>query len=258
MKVTQLTGRSRKLLICIDGLDELPMPETGHTCIADFLPPPESLPEGVYFALTSRPDNELPAWLLTRLQSSQAQATVKNIGLDDREYLRLMYVYFKKRLAHRIDQALEIKPEQTREKIADLKPLFDESVMRSGGRFLYLGYIVDRMADGTLTLDGLRKLPADEHLFEHFFDEIKRIHQGSNLDDYFERVLLHLVAAEQTFRRDRDSLPEVAREATWLGLPIDVLSRRVDPRPNGGVTVKLAYALYTHGAAARKAWRTIA
>lgn len=245
MKVAQLTGRSRKLLICIDGLDELPKPETGQSCIADFLPPPESLPEGVYLALTSRPDNELPAWLLTRLKSSQAQATVKSIGLADKDYVRLMYVYFKKRLAHRIDQALENKPEQTREKIADLKPLFDESLIRSGGRFLYLGYIVDRLADGTLTLDGLRKLPPDEHLFEHFFDEIKRIHQGSNLDDYFERVLLHLVAAEQTFRRDRDSLPEVAREATWLGLPIDVLSRRIDPRPNGGVTVKLAYALYT-------------
>ena len=245
MKIAQLTVRSRKLLICIDGLDELPLPEKHQYSIADFVPSPEDLPEGVYLALTSRPDNELPEWLLPRLQNRLTRATVKDVGLGDKEYVKLMYVYFKKRLSHRIDQALENKPDQTKEKIADLKPLFDESMVKSGGRFLYLGYIVDRLTDGTLKLNDLKKLPPEDQLFEHFFDEIKRIHRGSNLDDYFERVLLHLVAAEQAFEHDRDDLPAVARETNWPGLPIDVLCRRIDPRPDGSITVKLAYTLYS-------------
>jgi hypothetical protein len=245
MKAAKLSGRSRKLLICIDGLDELPLPEAGQRSIADFVPSSDALPKDVYLVLTSRPDDELPAWLLPRLENRLAQATVKNIGLNDKDYVKLMYAYFKKRLAHRVEEALENQPDQTKEKVADLKPLFDESLIRSGGRFLYLGYIVDRLADSTLKFDDLKKLPAEDQLFEHFFDEIKRIHQGSNLDDYFERLLLHLVAAEHAFELDRESLPVVAREATWPGLPLEVLSRRVDAHPEGKITVKLAYALYT-------------
>lgn len=245
MKAAKLSGRPRKLLICIDGLDELPLPEAGQSSIADFIPSSDILPKDIYLVLTSRPDNELPAWLLPRLGNRLMQATVKSIGLNDKDYVKLMYAYFKNRLAYRVEEALENQPGQTKEKVADLKLLFDESLIRSGGRFLYLGYIVDRLADSTLKFDDLQKLPAEDQLFEHFFDEIKRIHQGSNLDDYFERLLLHLVVAEQAFELDRESLPVVAREATWHGLPLEVISRRVDAHPEGKITVKLAYALYT-------------
>ena len=244
-KAQRLTERSSKLLICIDGLDELPLPAAGQRSIADFLPSPDALPEGVYLALTSRLDNELPAWLLPRLGSRLAQAWLCEVGLHDKDYVDLMYTYFKKRLAHRVMQELDAYPGKAKGDVADLKPLFDESLARSGGRFLYLGYIVDRLADSTLKLDDLKNLPAEDQLFEHFLDEIRRLHQGSSLEDYFERVLLHLSAAERAFELDRESLPPVAREKTWLGLPVDVLSRRVDSHPHGQITVKLAYTLYT-------------
>jgi tetratricopeptide (TPR) repeat protein len=45
---------ARKMLICIDGLDELQAQNTGERSIADLLPDPQSLPQGCYVVITSR------------------------------------------------------------------------------------------------------------------------------------------------------------------------------------------------------------
>ncbi|MFO1419572.1 MAG: SAM domain-containing protein [Candidatus Competibacteraceae bacterium] len=49
-----------RLVICLDGLDELPPSPAGEAGIADFLPRPEALPEGCFLLLTSRPLAECP------------------------------------------------------------------------------------------------------------------------------------------------------------------------------------------------------
>ena len=49
-----------RLVICLDGLDELPPSPAGEAGIADFLPCPEALPEGCFLLLASRPLDECP------------------------------------------------------------------------------------------------------------------------------------------------------------------------------------------------------
>ena len=49
-----------RLVLILDGLDELPASPKGEAGIADFIPRPEALPEGCFLLLTSRPLTDCP------------------------------------------------------------------------------------------------------------------------------------------------------------------------------------------------------
>jgi tetratricopeptide (TPR) repeat protein len=231
-------GGRHRLLVCIDGLDELP-PGTERS-IADFIPAPDSLPEGLFFVVTSRPLAEMPASLAARLPTQLRGAAEVDVGLDDPEYRALLRAYFDDRLAKRRElEALE-KPDPPH----DFDRLFDQVLAKSDGRFLYLSYLADRLADLTLKLDGLDELPSAEGLFKQLLDDIEGLHAGSPLRDLFQRILLQLAAAEAAFEVDRQQQPAVAQEI-WHGLPLELLARRVEGNSDGAVSLKLAYALYT-------------
>lgn len=237
----QLAAKGRfRLLVCIDGLDELPEPVKGQLTVADFLPGPENLSAGVYVAVTSRSDEDLPEWLLTKLRNRLSNANIHSVGLTDVGYRMLLRDYFMNRLANR-----QIATTHQTDSPLELEVLFEEACKKSGGRFTYLSYIADLLADETLPMEGVERLPPEEKMFEHFLTEIQRIHKGSKLSDYFERILLHLAIAEQAFELDREIQPAVVREETWNGLPLEILSLRVGERSGGKMTLRLAYALYT-------------
>ncbi len=67
------------ILICLDGLENISRPEDGHWNIADFIPAPGDLPEGIFFVMTSKPKKELPSWL-------SEQLTAQLPGVDERSY----------------------------------------------------------------------------------------------------------------------------------------------------------------------------
>jgi hypothetical protein len=54
-KLMQANGMTN-LVLLIDGLDELPEPAEKSPSIVDYLPTPETLPEGCYIVVTSRPE----------------------------------------------------------------------------------------------------------------------------------------------------------------------------------------------------------
>jgi hypothetical protein len=232
------SGGRHRLLVCIDGLDELA--PGAERSIVDFIPAPASLPEGLFFVVTSRPLGEMPASLAVRLPAQLRGAAVLEVGLDDPDYRALLRAYFDDRLSKRRErEALDkAKPPH------DFDRLFDQLLAKSDGRFLYLSYLADRLADETLSLDGLDELPSAEGLFTKLLDDIEGLHAGSPLEDLFRRILLHLAAAEAAFEEDRQQQPAVVQEI-WHGLPLELLARRVEGNSDGAVSLKLAYALYT-------------
>jgi tetratricopeptide (TPR) repeat protein len=91
-------GHSQRLLLCIDGLDELPI----GSPIPDFLPEASRLPPGVVLLLTSRPAADLTTALRTAIHSRldetcetiviDPQASAEDVASEDyRETLRTFY-----------------------------------------------------------------------------------------------------------------------------------------------------------------------
>jgi tetratricopeptide (TPR) repeat protein len=92
-----------RLLVCLDGLDELV--RTGEESLLDFLPSPDQLPERFFLLLTSRPRSECPQWMWKKVQSRLSSR--EGLGecefmLEDSEYQALLKKYFFQRLRSRI------------------------------------------------------------------------------------------------------------------------------------------------------------
>ena len=102
-----------RLVIGLDGLDELPPSPAGEAGIADFLPRPEALPEGCFLLLTSRPLAECPPHVraaLTGRFTVGDEFAAFELTLDDRgatvnaagdAYRQLLRAYFDRELTTR-------------------------------------------------------------------------------------------------------------------------------------------------------------
>ncbi len=114
-------GPADPLLICLDGLDELPepgsAPAAGGGSILDYLPAPGRLPAGTYLLLTSRAlkdrdedqDAACPAWVWGRVAPLLAgdRAAHLDIGLAHPGYRDLLRDYLRRELAGPLVAALE-------------------------------------------------------------------------------------------------------------------------------------------------------
>ncbi|MDS4021651.1 MAG: hypothetical protein RKR03_14300, partial [Candidatus Competibacter sp.] len=100
--------RIARLVLCLDGLDELP-PNPGHQAgIADFIPRPDALPEGCFLLLTSRPLAECPPHVRQALAdrfAGCADFAGYALSLDDASgdaYRQLLRAYFDRELTDRL------------------------------------------------------------------------------------------------------------------------------------------------------------
>ncbi len=96
-----------RLLVCLDGLDELsPSNEKG---LLDFIPHPDDLPERCYLLLTSRPEAESPAWVVRTMEGHfdplQEDCEIWVFGLEDADYLSLLEAYFFQGVHDRLVEA---------------------------------------------------------------------------------------------------------------------------------------------------------
>jgi tetratricopeptide (TPR) repeat protein len=104
--------RIRRLMLILDGLDELPPNPEGEAGIADFIPRPEALPDGCFLLLTSRPLAECPPHVRRALADRFAgcadfagyELTLDDAGGD--AYRRLLRAYFDRELADRLKAEL--------------------------------------------------------------------------------------------------------------------------------------------------------
>lgn len=106
-------GRINKVIVCLDGLDELPEQEPREPFLADFLSTPEALPVGLYLLLTSRPPAECPPSVRTILnQRFTGAIAVQRCTLDldtnraptdplTQGYLDLLRAYYEREIAER-------------------------------------------------------------------------------------------------------------------------------------------------------------
>src|SRR5262249_39058514 len=100
-QISERNGTWRRVVICLDGLDELR--QTDERSIVDFIPRPEQMPEGFYLLLTSRTPKECPAWLRERLEARAArEAGFATYAIDvlaeQGPYRQLLRRYFDDRL----------------------------------------------------------------------------------------------------------------------------------------------------------------
>ena len=218
----QCLGR-RPLLIVIDGLDEL---AEEHPSIVDYLPPPSMMPAAVTLLLTSRLEEELPAWIRAKTRGALQDAEVRPIGLDNAGYVALMDDYARSRLNDRFVLNDTV-----------LKGLRD----KSDGRFLYFAFLVQRIKDGDLKAEDISKLADPVHLVPQYLEALNRRYAKTASGNLLQRVLLWMTAAEEAHTLHNKDLPALAQRP-WMGLPMGVLCQAVEGQPR--MTPRLTHVLY--------------
>ena len=217
----QRLGR-RALLVVIDGLDEL---AEEHPSIVDYLPQASMMPPEVTLLVTSRLQEDLPAWLREKTGALQ-DAQLRRIDLNDADYVALMDDYAGSRLGKKLarDESL-------------LKTLLD----KSDGRFLYFAFLVQRLRDGDLKAEDIGKLADPEHLVPQYLDALRQRYANTATGDLIQRVLLWMTAAEEAYALHNMHLPTLAQRP-WMGLPMEVLCQAVEGLPV--MTPRLTHVLY--------------
>ena len=224
----------RPLLVVIDGLDELAQQSPG---IADYLPGADDLPPEVFVLLTSRPQADLPAWLQPRLAQLQPSSG-REIGLGDADYVALMRACAQGTL-----QAGRARLKgQARERVPQLTDALTARLLQaSDGRFLYLHFLVDRLADGDLPAESVQDLPSADALVPQYLRAVLSRYANTAQADLMLRTLHALAIGERAFELHEQALSVLVRQP-WRGLPMTVLSLWVEGAPR--VTPRLASCLY--------------
>jgi hypothetical protein len=126
---------AERLIIAIDGLDELREPE-GVLSALDYLPPAQAFPPGVTVLLTSRPSEDCPLWVQSRLGHGFAPGhTPYRVGLDDPDYLGLLRTY--------VGPHSGVSPGE-----ADFEEIFQILLERSQSLFPIVSFLCDLVRDG--------------------------------------------------------------------------------------------------------------
>jgi hypothetical protein len=130
-------GGATRLIVALDGLDELRAPEGENpVSVLDYIPPAEALPAGVTILLTSRPPAECPPWMRLRLSQNFAPSHHPHaVGADDPHYLDLLRTYVSKNL-----DLARTEP--------DFEDVFQTILKRSGSLFLIVSFLCDLIRDG--------------------------------------------------------------------------------------------------------------
>ena len=191
-----------KLLLIIDGLDELPLECAG---LFDYIPDSHDIPDNVYLLLTSRnAENEsLPAHVVSGLAKlAPADRMTVRANADDkydeaskanRELLR-KYVRNNIRLPAKNEKGYrKPKPEET-----------ETLLKRSGNTFLNLK-LYEKLVESGIPVSELPELD-DKALFERYLREIRKYY-GDKLFGEAMTMLYAIVTAED---------PLTAQEVAWL------------------------------------------
>ena len=246
----RLTGHRGRLLIALDGLDELRPPERDRSAL-DFIPAPETLPDGVYQLLSSRPlDDALacPRWLGPRLVPRLGECVrVHRVDQDDPGYVQLLRDYLERETAgararleaDALAAGLDPKTAQSEAK-RHFDARFPLLIERSNGLFLYFAFLIDRIPGRDLPLDALAGQPGQERLYADFLERLaddlapKQAELGRTL-------LLALAALEKAntwYVEGREAPYPV--DPDWRGVPLEVLADLIQ---HPGVDGELLYVL---------------
>jgi tetratricopeptide (TPR) repeat protein len=219
-------GTSRRLLVVIDGLDEL-NPTTEGLRLLDFLPTVAELPSGIHLLLTSRRpgDPDCPAWIDHELESRLFDVSIHRIDPSDNDYLKVLRAYSNKVLDKRRLNESEFK----------------DVLAKSDGLFLYFGFIIDQIAEQQFQVDALGDLPSARDLYSNFALNLKHRIGAKRLAEEAELAFYGLAAEEVA----EDWLSgKGLKSSPWRGVPLDELARLNDrDEPGGGIDSLFLYAI---------------
>jgi hypothetical protein len=223
----QSVGTAGRLLLVLDGLDELPQldPSVEGDSIAGLLPAAQGLPERVFLLLTSRgrdpaqPLDACPEVVYSAIQTAfiaSAEHLRQRYDLDPRshsDYRAVLRVFFEQRLA-----GLKLEP-------AACAALFEQTLQHSEYRFKTLSYFAALLASQAISpadVAAVSATPLREHLAALAAWEPPRKFA------LIRRILLELAAAEQAHEAEiRWMEPAPVIDRQWLGLDVLELAGRV-------------------------------
>ena len=169
-----------RLVVVLDGLDELPPRCAGDFAITDFLVPADDLPEGCVVVLTGsanlRPG--IAERLLELRTASDASYREIVLDVDDAENRRMLTGYVLKRLPEGMQRA------ENAEDLAD----------RCGGVFLYAFHMVQALNSGAFA--SMSDLPPADDYYRSYLNRLRERVGKLLYEDVFLPVLLNLAAAQ--------------------------------------------------------------
>jgi len=172
-----------KLLVIIDGLDEIPLKE--DVTIFDFIPDENLIEEGVYLLLTARTDNELSHFTSGELKNLSITDKI-NYERDNEGNINILKNYIKKDI-----------------RITDKKDI-DFLLHKSGKRFLYLKLFKELLSSAEIT--DLNSLPEGVNIFEFYLKRLEELYSNK----YFSNVQNILTVISSAF------MPLTLNEITYL------------------------------------------
>ncbi|MDG4558148.1 MAG: hypothetical protein P9F19_12290 [Candidatus Contendobacter sp.] len=243
-----------RLLVCLDGLDELRPPENGVS-VLDFLPAPDALPARTYLLLTSRAQTDAgcPAWVWERPAARLAGRPGFQryaVAVADSGYRALLRGYFQRELeAGRAKLESRLLGEghapgaAQRAATERLDRLFEALLNKADGLFLHFAFLIDRINERDLVLDeqDIAQLPERRALFDAYLDELPAALAPKHAE-LAKTVLLTLAAVEQAHAWYIDGRePPFAVEPEWRGVAFAVLA---DLTHQQGAEGDLVYLLF--------------
>jgi tetratricopeptide (TPR) repeat protein len=172
------TNAVSRLVVVLDGLDELPDRVRGEFAIADFLAVADTLPKGCTIILIGRQElRNAIAQHIADLWARSDSTRFRKLTLDPdaSENRELLTRYALKRL-----------PAALREPV-----LAQEVVAKAGGRFLYVFHLVQALATGAFERG---QLPAADRLYPAYLERL-RARVGDALFEGIYRPVLFCLAA---------------------------------------------------------------
>ena len=247
-----------RLLIAIDGLDEIGEPERTkngiQTSILDILPSNpelEQLDDGIYLLLTSREVADCPSWMQDKIEKKLIDITTLNITLKHRDYRGLLQQYFEYHLEKRLKHLSKEEEDK----------LFKTLLEKSESQFLYFSLLVGLIKEQQLNQAKLQKLPSGEALYAHYIRNLEHLlGKDSKQFKRIQDLLTLLTACEQAAVADARIQDKAMNAFTnsdtatgskeevgnlyWEGLDLATIAGLLE-EPDGIWSSQLIFTLYS-------------
>ena len=173
-------AQGKDIVLVIDGVDEIM-----DKSIFDYFPAPSDLDEGVYIFYTSRPNEELPAYMCRLIDAIRVQE-VYTVTANNKGYQKLVLEYTKKELER---NAAEKKTQHGPKKdnaVATCKILTE----KAGFNFLKLRLLIPVYCSGN-DMDAAA-LETESAMFEHFLNLLNKQYGEKYYQRYLKPLLINL------------------------------------------------------------------
>ncbi len=197
------------LIVLLDALDEAE--DSSLAPNTNFFYLPQSLPEGVFFVITTREQTDYRLFVDRREDIYLHDDNPANLE-DVRQYIRNYVQDYHALMAHRIREWGKTDNE-----------FVDIITEKSQGNFMYLVYVLRDIRDGKITatnLGNVRELPQGLRAYYQRHWRVMRAQDAERFDKYYQPVVCLLATAQESV--------SVALLAEWTELAPSEVSKVIE------------------------------